>query len=127
MTKLFWPEDVVSPSWPYEESYEDTSIKSKFEDGSQQTRTKFTRSRRKWTLKWKSISREQYKKLMDFVINKAKFSAQSFIWTEIDSYDDKYQSLNPDAEEIEVRITNVGKWTNDDLHYWTGTLEFTEV
>jgi hypothetical protein len=31
------------------------------------------------------------------------------------------------AEVVEVRITNVGKWTNEALHYWSGSIELTEV
>lgn len=92
-----------------------------------QSRSKFTRSRRKWTLQWKNISRSSYLQIMDFVVNKAKFSANSFIWTNVDSIDIAYDYMNPDEEQVEVRITDVGEWTNDTLNYWSGSLEFTEV
>ena len=64
---------------------------------------------------------------MDFVVNKAKFSANSFIWTNVDSIDIAYDYMNPDEEQVEVRITDVGEWTNDKLSYWSGTIELTEV
>lgn len=126
-TKLYWPDDVPSPSWPFKETAENTSITSKFEDGSMQTRTKFTRSRRKWSLTWNHISRSNYLKIMDFVVHKAKFSANSFIWTNTDSIDLDYGYLNPYEEQVEVRITDVGEWTNDALNYWNGSIELTEV
>lgn len=125
--KLYWPIDMPSPAWPFKEKREDTSITSKFEDGSMQSRSKFTRSRRKWTLQWKNISRCSYLRIMDFVVNKAKFSANSFIWTNVDSIDIAYDYMNPDEEQVEVRITDVGEWTNDKLSYWSGTIELTEV
>lgn len=116
MTGLVFPSDIVSPSWPFTVEYEDTSITSKFEDGSMQSRSKFTRSRRKWNLKWKNISQTDFDKLMDFVVNTAKFAAHSFMW------------LVPDTDtRVEVRITSVGKWSNDDTVYWNGSLELTEV
>ena len=126
-TKLYWPIDVPVPSWPFKETHENTSITSKFEDGSMQTRSKFTRSRRKWKLEWRNISRSAYLRIMDFVVHQAKFSANSFIWTNADSVDLAYDYMNPDEEQVCVRITDVGEWTNDTLNYWAGTIEFTEV
>lgn len=92
-----------------------------------QSRTKFTRSRRKWTLTWNAIPRKDYLRLMDFIRNKAKFSANSFLWTNPDSIDLDYGYMNPDQEMVEVRITNVDKWSNKALSYWSGKIELTEV
>ena len=77
-----FPASIDPPAWPFECEYENNSIISKFEDGSQ----------------------------------------QSFNWTNTDSVDDQ-----DGAEVVEVRITNVGKWTNEALHYWSGSIELTEV
>ena len=117
-----FPASIDPPAWPFECEYENNSIISKFEDGSQQSRRKFTKSRRKWTLKWHHIPREQYITLMNFISQTVSFSARSFNWTNTDSVDDQ-----GGAEVVEVRITNVGKWTNEALHYWSGTIELTEV
>ena len=129
-TKLYFP-DITAPAWPFEEESEDTSIISQFEDGSQQSRSQKTRSRRKWTLHWNNIPRKEYVILMHFVRNIAKFSANSFYWTNTDSIDSEYQYLNPYQEEVKVRITNVGKWTNNvdnsKTSFWSGSLELTEV
>ena len=122
MTTINFPTDITPPAWPFECEYENNSLVTKFEDGSQQSRRKFTRSRRKWTLKWNHIPREQYLTLMNFISQTVSFSARSFNWQNTDSLDDQ-----GGPETVEVRITNVGKWTNDALHYWSGTIELTEV
>ncbi len=128
--KIYFP-DITAPAWPFDEEPEDTSISSKFEDGSMQTRSAKTRSRRRWTLNWNNIPRKEYLILMHFVRDVVKFSAKSFIWVNTDSIDGKYRYLNPDQEEVEVRITNVGKWSNrvdnSNTSFWSGSLELTEV
>ena len=75
--KLIFP-DIQLPMYPLEETYEDTSITSKFEDGSVQSRSKFTRSRGSWTLKWSYLPSREYNILLDFVKNKAKFQQTNF-------------------------------------------------
>ena len=121
MTTINFPTNITPPAYPFECEYEDNSIISKFEDGTQQSRKKFTRSRRKWTLKWNHISRNEYLILMDFISRTVSFSARSFNWVNTDSLDDTQ------PETVEVRVTHVGKWTNDALHYWSGTVELIEV
>ena len=129
--KIYFPMDIKAPAFPFEEEHEDTSIISKFEDGSQQSRRYFTRSRRKWTLTWNNIPRKDYLKLMHFVKEIAHFSAVAFYWINTDSIDYNYKFLNPYQEEVLVRITNVGKWSNkvdnSVTSFWSGTLELTEV
>ena len=122
MTTIYFPTDITPPAWPFECEYENNSLVTKFEDGSQQSRRKFTRSRRKWTLKWNHIPRSEYLTLMTFISQTVSFSARSFNWTNTDSVDDE-----DGAEVVEVRVTNVGKWTNEALHYWSGSIELTEV
>ena len=121
MTTINFPSDITPPAWPFECEYENNSLITKFEDGSQQSRRKFTRSRRKWTLKWNHIPRSEYLTLMTFISQTVSFSARSFNWINTDSLDDAH------PETVEVRVTHVGKWTNDALHYWSGTVELTEV
>jgi hypothetical protein len=121
MASIDFPSTIPAPSYPFECEYEDNSIISRFEDGSQQSRRKFTRSRRKWTLKWDMMTREEYQTLMNFIANTVFFSANSFNWINSDTLDE----ANP--ETVEVRITKVGKWTNNALHYWSGDIELTEV
>lgn len=120
-SNIYFPANITLPAYPFDCEHENNSLITKFEDGSQQSRRKFTRSRRKWTLKWNHISRDEYLILMDFITQTVSFSARSFNLVNTDSIDDE----NP--ETVEVRITHVGKWTNDALHYWSGTIELTEV
>lgn len=121
MSVINFPTNIKAPAYPFECEYENNSIISKFEDGSQQSRRKFTRSRRKWTLKYNHIPRSDYLTLMDFIANTVAFSSLSFYWQNTDSVDDEH------PETVEVRVTDVGKWSNDALHYWSGSIELTEV
>ena len=71
--RIYFP-DIRAPGWPFVEQHEDTSLRTKFEDGSMQTRSKFTRSRRKWTLHWNNLPRRQYLVLVHFITKVVKFS-----------------------------------------------------
>lgn len=121
MAIINYPTNIKDPAHPFECEYEDNSIITKFEDGSQQSRRKFTRSRRKWTLNYNHIPRADYLTLMNFISQTACFASNVVSWVNTDSLDDTT------PETVQVRITNVGKWTNDALHYWSGTVELTEV
>lgn len=120
-TNINYPTNIKAPSYPFECEYENNSIISKFEDGTQQSRRKFTRSRRKWTLRYNHIPRADYLILMNFIANTVAFSSLTCNWVNTDSIDDTT------PEVVEVRVTNVGDWQNDVLHYWSGTVELTEV
>ncbi|WP_455655881.1 hypothetical protein [Phascolarctobacterium sp.] len=108
--------DIKPPSYPIGMTVEDNSIRSNFEDGSMQSRVKFTRSRAKYTLKWNSLPQAEYDVLYKFITETVKYSAQSFMWT------------NPATKKtLEVRITNVSGAELKTLAFWTITLELTEV
>lgn len=110
-----WPSTISNPEYPLEEEYEDTSITSKFEDGSVQARPKFTRSRDTYKLHWGGMPTSEYTVLKDFVKNQAKFSAVDFTWTHPES-----------GETHDVRITKFsGKLTK--LSYWEVDVELQEV
>lgn len=118
---IFYPTTIKLPAYPFKCEYENNSIISKFEDGSQQSRRKFTRSRRTWTLTYNHIPRSDYLTLMEFITETVSFSSKAFYWTNTDSLDDTT------PEVVLVRITEVGDWENDALHYWSGTVKLTEV
>ena len=130
--KIYYPTNIKAPAFPFDEESENTSIISRFEDGSQQSRSYFTRSRRTWTLQYNNIPQRDYLILMNFVRNIAKFSANAFYWVNVGTIDyTNYKFLNPYQEEVLVRITNVGKWSNkvdnSVTAFWTGSIELTEV
>lgn len=72
-----WP-NIRLPS-SLEETTPDPAIRSEFEDGSVQTRPRFTRMRRRWTLSWGNIQKSQYEVLREFYMNK-KGGSLSFTW-----------------------------------------------
>ena len=64
-----------------EPEYEDNSITSQFEDGTVQSRRKFTKSRTTWNLKWGSMKQSDFLVLENFIKNVAHFKANVFNWT----------------------------------------------
>ena len=108
--------DIMKPSYPLGQEIEDNSLRSKFDDGSMQSRRKFTRSRAKYIVTWDSLPQKEYDILYNFITKEIFYSAVSFLWT------------NPATEkEIEVRLTNVTDVELTTINYWKITLELTEV
>lgn len=108
--------EISKPSYPLKEDVENNSIVSQFEDGSMQSRRKFTRSRTKYYPTWNALPTEEYKTLKNFIQNVAHYSAVTFLWTHPET-----------GAEIEVRITNVTDLQLQTVDYWSGSLELTEV
>ena len=81
MSAISFPNTVPNPEYPFKVEYEDNSITSKFEDGTVQSRLKFTRSRRTWTLQWNGLSDTHHSTLDNFVVNQAKHAANIVTWT----------------------------------------------
>lgn len=76
-----FPTTIPNPEYPFKVEHEDNSITSRFEDGTVQSRLKFTKSRRTWTLKWNGLKQEYYDTLESFIVNSAKHQANVFYWT----------------------------------------------
>lgn len=74
---------LPNPEYPFEPEYEDNSITSQFEDGTVQSRRKFTRSRTTWTLQWNGMKQSDFSVLENFVKNVAHFKANTFNWLNI--------------------------------------------
>lgn len=108
--------NISQPSYPLKETPEDNSIRSQFEDGSLQSRRKFTRSRMKYHISWSHLPLEEYIDLMYFIQNEVYGSALSFMWTHPQT-----------GKQIEVRITNVETFQLNTVDYYSGGLELTEV
>lgn len=75
-----FPSTIPNPEYPFKVEYEDNSITSKFEDGTVQSRLKFTKSRRTWTLRWNGLKQTYYSTLENFIVNQAKHQAVVFNW-----------------------------------------------
>lgn len=111
-----FPTNITNPSYPLGVEYENTSIMSNFENGYVQSRRKFTRSRRKFSLTWNKIKNEEYQIISDFIVNVAQFSANAFYWK------------NPvDNVVYFVRCTSYPKAEMQEIDLWNVSLEFTEV
>lgn len=113
--------DISKPSYPLKIETENNSLASKFEDGTVQSRPKFTRSRRTFTVRWYGLPNNEYVILDNFIRNIVKYSAETFMWVNPTSY-----SL-PELETLEVRINNVGQAEMDVLDRWNVELTLQEV
>jgi phage-related protein len=114
-TSLTFP-TITNPSYPLGEEPENNALVSNFEDGSVLTRTKFTRNRYTYSLKWNDLPNDEYQTLKDFIINSAKYTVNSFMWT------------HPLTGVVkEVRISEVSKAELNGLNYWTVELKLQEV
>ena len=76
-----FPTSIPNPEYPFKVEHEDNSITSKFEDGTVQSRRKFTKSRRTWTLKWNNLKQVYYAILENFIVNQTHHQAVIFGWT----------------------------------------------
>ena len=113
---IYFPNTLPNPSYPMDVEFEDTSVSSKFEDGSVQSRPKFTRSRDTFKVTWKRLKMAEYNTLINFVKNVAKFKANAFTWH------------NPDTgKDVVVRINAITNVQLVELEYHSVTLELQEV
>ena len=78
---ITFPSTIPNPEYPLKVDHEDNSITSKFEDGTVQSRLKFTKSRKTFTLKWSSMAQADYDDLEEFIVNTVKHAALIFEWT----------------------------------------------
>lgn len=113
--------NISKPSYPLSIETENNSLTSKFEDGTVQSRPKFTRSRRTFTVKWNDLPNNEYLVLDNFIRNVVNYSAETFLWVNPATY------LLSEQETIEVRINNVGKAEMSTLDRWSVELTLQEV
>lgn len=77
---LAFPSLSVNPSYPLIEEWEDNTLRSDFEGGYQITRPRFTRTRRKFSIKYHFLSDGDKTALETFLIT-VKGGADAFNWT----------------------------------------------
>jgi phage-related protein len=114
MTTLTFP-TLPTPQFPITSANEDPTIATEFENGMTQTRPRFTRLRRNWTLKWNYMLNGDRDTLAAFWITAAG-GAASFTWT------------NPyDSQTYTVRFTAPIKetWTTDQV--WQIEIQIQEL
>ena len=72
---------IAPPVYPLNEDWEDVGISNGFEDGTEQSRARFTRSRGTWVLHWTALKDSDYQTLMNFWRKDVKGKSQLFNWT----------------------------------------------
>lgn len=113
--------NISKPSYPLGIELENNSLMSKFEDGTVQSRKKFTRSRRTFTAKWNGLPNDEYLILENFIRNVVNYSAETFLWVNPATY------APFEEETIQVRVVNVGKAEMSVLNRWNVELTLQEV
>ncbi len=108
--------ELEPPDYPLTETPEEAVLRSSAEDGSVQTRPKFTRNRFTFEVAWNHLPNESKAILEDFYRNTTKNGALSFDWT------------NPtNAKTYLVRFTKPPNFKAVLLHYWTVSITLQEV
>lgn len=113
--------NISKPSYPLSIGLENNSIMSKFEDGTVQSRPKFTRSRRTFKVKWNGLPNDEYLLLENFIRNEAKYSAETFLWKNPATYN------TTNEEIVEVRIIEAPEAQMTVLNRWDVELTLQEV
>ena len=76
-----FPTLTIPPSYPLDEELEDSTIRSSFEDGTLQSRLKYTKNRYTFSINYDMLSAANRDTLMTFVSTTANKGATPFIWT----------------------------------------------
>lgn len=113
--------NISRPSYPLGISLENNSLTSKFEDGTVQSRAKFTRNRRTFKVSWKSLPNDEYLILERFIKNTVKYSAETFLWVNPATYN------NVEQETLEVRIISVDEAEMNTMNFWNVKMTLQEV
>lgn len=105
---------LPAPAFDIPVDTENSALRSKFENGSVQTRAKFTRQRRSWSLSWPGLSKTNRETLHAFYLT-TKGGSQAFTWTETEA-----------NENITVRFTSF-KETQRTTGRWAVSVQIEEV
>lgn len=115
MANLSFP-DVIAPSYPLKETFEDNLIKSSMENGVVKTRPRFTKTRRSFELDWQALDNENKEVLEKFFMSKTKCGSLSFKW------------LHPQSEKsYHVRFSEPPSFTLKVNEYWQVSIKLQEV
>ena len=80
-TSLDFP-NISPPSYPFNEKYMDSTIRSSFENGTEQTRERYTRRIKEFpSASWQALRQAEYEQLDTFYSVTTSGGALSFNWT----------------------------------------------
>lgn len=111
-----FPVTLPPPNYPLGEELEDSVLRSSFEDGTVQTRQKFTRVRTTYTVEWSNMPDEHKRTLESFFKTDVKGGALAFNWTHPQN-----------GEALTVRFTEPPKFSLTVTKYWTVSITLQEV
>lgn len=113
---IYYPDTLPPPNYPLGEEPEDSVLRSKFEDGTVQTRQKFTRVRTTFTVVYDNLPDEYKRTLETFFKTTVKGGALAFYWT------------HPQSGEVKnVRFTEPPKFDLTLIKYWNVSFSLQEV
>lgn len=111
-----FPDTLPAPNYPLGEELEDSTLRSTFEDGTVQTRQKFTRIRTTYTVEWTNLPDTDKSVLQTFYKNDVKGGALAFNW------------VHPQSGETKlVRFTEPPKFSLTMIKYWQVSISLQEV
>lgn len=113
---IYFPDTLPPPNFPLDEELEDSVLRSTFEDGTVQTRQKFTRVRTTYGVAWNNMPDEQKRVLENFFKSTVKGGALAFYWT------------HPQTGETKnVRFTEPPKFSLTLIKFWDVSITLQEV
>ena len=111
-----FPDTIPNPEYPLGEDVEDSVLRSNFEDGTVQTRQKFTRVRTTFSVQWGNLPDEHKQTLENFYKTTVKGGALAFNWT------------HPQSGQVKtVRFTEPPKFSLKVTKYWDVSASLQEV
>jgi hypothetical protein len=107
---------IATPAFPISRETEDPAIRSTFENGTEQTRARFTRTRTTWTLHWPAMSNADRDTLRTF-------------WDTVHGGSDAFDFIDPydSGVTVEARFAGPIKETWRDGDHWEIEITVKEI
>jgi hypothetical protein len=112
---IVFPSTISNPDYPLPVTPEDNSLRTSFDDGSVQSRRKFTGSRDTFDAKWNQMPDAEAQVLRNFIKNTIYYSAMPFQWTDPST-----------GTVVDVYLKSVKKFELVSFKRWNVELELEE-
>ncbi len=111
-----FPTLTVNPVQPLDEGGEENVIRSAMEAGYEKTRSRYTRSRRNWTIRYENVTDTDKAAIATFYDTTVGHGADMFSWTHPTT-----------MEVVTVRFGGRPKYVNAVLNFWNIEFDLKEV
>ena len=111
--------NIQPPSYPWGEQREDNVLRSPFEDGSVQSRPRYSKSRKTYDIVWNAMPDADYDQLEAF-LDVIKNGALPFTFT-------RPATKTRPATTLTLQLTAPPKATQSTYGYWNVTMNVKEV